>query len=44
MDGLVDVTCFVCRSGKTQKTTIEKLDKMKAENRLAAPCIVLNHI
>ena len=41
MHGLADVTCFVCRSGKTLKTSIEKLDKMKAENLLASPCIVL---
>ena len=41
MHGLADVTCFVCRSGKTLKTSIEKLDKMKAENFLASPCIVL---
>ena len=42
--GLADVTCFVCRSGKTTKAAIERLDVLKAENRLAAPCIVLNHI
>ena len=41
MHGLADVTCFVCRSGKTLKTSIEKLDKMNAENSLASPCIVL---
>lgn len=40
--GLADVTCFVCCAGKTQKAAIEKLEKMKAENHLAAPCIVLN--
>ena len=41
--GLADVVCFVCRAGKTQKASIEILDKMKAEkNRLAVPCIVLN--
>ena len=38
---LVDITCFVCRSGKTSKAAIEELDKMKAENPLASPCIVL---
>jgi Mrp family chromosome partitioning ATPase len=42
--GIADVTCFVCRSGKTQKAAIEKLNKMKAENRLATSCIVLNYI
>ena len=44
MEGLGDLTCFVCRSGKTPKTAIEKLEKMKAENRLASPCIILNQI
>ena len=39
--GLADVTCFVCRSGKTLKESIEKFDKMKTENPLASPCIVL---
>jgi Mrp family chromosome partitioning ATPase len=42
MDGLADVTCYVCRSGKTPKVAIEELDKMKEENRLASPYIVLN--
>lgn len=41
--GLADVTCFVCRAGKTTKTAIERLDKLKAENHLAASCTVLNH-
>lgn len=40
--GLADVTCFVCRSGKTQKTAIESLDKLKEDNNLSTPCIVLN--
>lgn len=40
--GLADVTCFVCRAGKTKKVSIEKLNKLKAENHLATPCIVLN--
>ena len=42
--GLADVTCFICRSGKTQKTAIESLDKLKKDNNLSAPCIVLNQI
>lgn len=40
--GLADVVCFVCRAGKTQKAVIERLNRLKAENRLAVPCIVLN--
>lgn len=40
--GLADVTCFVCRSGKTQKTAIESLDKLKKDNNLSTSCIVLN--
>ena len=42
IDGLADVTCYVCRSGKTTKISIEELDKMANENCLASPCIVLN--
>ena len=40
--GLADVTCFVCRLGKTTKAAIENLDKLKKENNLSSPCIVLN--
>lgn len=39
---LADVTCFVCRSGKTSKVTIERFEKLKAENRLSSACIILN--
>ena len=39
---LADVTCFVCRPGKTYKAVIERLDVLKAENSLSSPCIVLN--
>ena len=42
IDGLADVTCYVCLAGKTKKTSIEELDKMASENRLTSPCIVLN--
>ena len=42
IDGLADVTCFICRVGKTQKDVIEKMDKMKTEKRLTALCIILN--
>ena len=41
--GLADVTCFVCRLGKTTKDAIENLDELKKENNLSSPCIVLNH-
>lgn len=40
--GLADVVCFVCHAGKTQKAAMEKLDKLKADNHIATPCIVLN--
>lgn len=40
--GLADVTCFVCRSGTTPKTAIEKLEKMKDDNRQSSLCIMLN--
>lgn len=42
IDGLADVTCYVCQSGKTTKISIEELDKMANQNSLASPCIVLN--
>jgi Mrp family chromosome partitioning ATPase len=42
IDSLADVTCFVCRAGKTQKAALERLDKLKAEDSHTAPCIVLN--
>lgn len=42
--GLADVTCFVCRAGKTQKAAIENLNKLKADNHIATPCIVLNKV
>lgn len=41
--GLADVTCFVCRSGTTPKTAIEKLEKMKDDNRQSSLCIMLNY-
>lgn len=40
--GLADVTCFVCRAGKTSKAAIECFDKLKKDNDLSSPCIVLN--
>ena len=39
---LADVTCFVCRQGKTTKASIEFFDKLKKDNKLSSPCIVLN--
>ena len=39
---LADVTCFVCRAGKTTKATIGRLEKMNSDNRQSSPCIVLN--
>lgn len=44
IDGLADLTCYVCRAGKTPKAEIESLDKMANEDRLPSPCIVLNRI
>ena len=42
--GLADVTCFVCRSGKTSKTAIGEFEKMKAENNPVSSCLILNQI
>ena len=40
---LADVTCFVCRQGKTYKTDVQNLDKLKGDHHQSSPCIVLNH-
>lgn len=42
VDGLADVTCFVCRSGKTLKTAINHLNQLAVEARLMSPVMVLN--
>ena len=42
IDGLADVTCFVCRSGKTSKAIIQRLNKLKKENSQSSLCILLN--
>ena len=42
--GLADVTCFVCRSGKTSKTAIGEFEKMKAESHPVSSCLILNQI
>ena len=39
---LADVTCFVCRPGKTPKVAIQSVDKLKKDNLLSSACIVLN--
>lgn len=38
---LADVICFVCRAVKTQKTSIKRLELLKADNQ-ATPCVLLN--
>lgn len=42
VDGLADVTCFVCRSGKTPKTAVNHLNELAAQARLMSPVMVLN--
>ena len=42
IDGLADVTCFVCRAGKTAKAAVERLGKTNIDHRQSSPCIVLN--
>ncbi|MBQ9230823.1 MAG: AAA family ATPase [Prevotella sp.] len=44
IDGLADLTCYVCCSGSTPKASIEELQKMKSDFRLPSPCIVMNHL
>lgn len=41
IDGLADITCFICRSGKTSKSSVEELERMKDEDRLPVPCVLL---
>ncbi len=43
IDGLADVTCFVCRAGKTTKAAVERLGMINSDHRQSSPCIVLNH-
>ncbi len=42
IDGLADVTCFVCRAGKTTKAAVERLGNINSDHRQSSPCIVLN--
>ena len=42
IDCLSDVTCYVCRSGKTPKTAIDHLNELSDGNRLASPMILVN--
>jgi len=44
VDGLADTTCYVCRSGKTPKTSIIRLNQLADDNRLPSPNIVINHL
>ena len=43
IDGLADMTCYVCRSGKTPKTAIYHLNEWAESQRLASPVIIFNH-
>lgn len=42
IDGLADVICFVCRSGKTTKAAIKRLEKINSDSRQSSVCMVLN--
>lgn len=44
IDGLADVTYYVCRSGKTPKTSIILLNQLEEDSRLSSPVIVINHL
>ena len=39
---LADVTCFICRQGKTPKIAVQRLEKLKKDNLLSSAGIVLN--
>ena len=42
IDGLADVTCFVCRAGKTTKAAVERLGKTNSDHSQSSTCVVLN--
>lgn len=42
VDGLADVVCFVCKSGKTSKTAIEEFESKIREDSQSSSCVVLN--
>ena len=44
IDGLADVTYYICCSGKTPKTSIVRLNQLEEENRLVSSGIVINHL
>lgn len=44
INGLADVTLYVCRSGKSLKADIDHLEKMNNEKRVAPVCLLLNRI
>jgi Mrp family chromosome partitioning ATPase len=43
IDGLADMTCYICRSGKTPKTAIYNLNTLDEEKRLTYPIIIVNN-
>ena len=44
IDGLADVTYYICCSGKTPKTSVVRLNQLEEENRLISSGIVINHL
>ena len=43
IDGLEDITCYVCRPDKTPKTAFSELNHLAEEGRLLSPVIIVNH-
>jgi Mrp family chromosome partitioning ATPase len=44
IDGLEDITCYVCRPDKTPKTAFSELNHLAEEGRLLSPVIIVNHL
>jgi uncharacterized protein involved in exopolysaccharide biosynthesis len=44
IDGLGDVTYYICQSGKAPKTSVARLNQLAEEGRLSSPCIIINHL
>jgi len=42
IDGLADMTCFVCCANQTKKSALQNLQQLTEEKRLPIPYIVLN--
>ena len=42
--GISDITCYVCCSGKTPKSALNRLEQLAATDRIALPCVIMNEV